>query len=121
MSLTSRFVFGHQRHHHALPVYGGPGGSERHSHLRRLPAPPQFSSARGQVDFSAGGDRAAGGRTPHRPGQHEESPFLWQLHQELHVAQDEADGGEAREGVRAAHPERVGGRPRPVPVPGAGV
>lgn len=112
---------GHQRHHHSLPVHGGPGGREHHPHLCRVPATAERGSAGYQMDLSASGHRSTGRRAPHRPGQHEESSFLWQLHQELPVAQDEADGGEAGEGLRAADLERVGGGPGALHVSGAGV
>lgn len=90
-------MFGHQRHHHPFPLHGGPGGSKYHTVLRRVPAAPQRCSTSGEMDLPAGGHRPAGGRAPHRPCQHEEGPFLWQLHKEFPLAQNEADGGEAGE------------------------
>lgn len=98
-SLFLRFVFGRQRHNHPFPLHGGPGGSKHHTNLCCVPATPQCCSARGEMDLPAGGHRPARGRTPHRPRQHEEGPFLWQLHKEFLMAQNEADGGEAGEGL----------------------
>lgn len=116
-----RCVFGRQCHHHPYTLHGGPGGSEHHAHLRRVPATTQRRPASGEVELPAGGDGATRGWAPHRPRQHEEGTLLRQLHQEFPGAQNEADGGEAGEGVWPAHPERVPGGPGPLLVPGARV
>lgn len=116
-----RFVFGHQCHHHSIPLHCGPGGSEHHSVLRRVPATPKCRFTGGEMDLPTSGHRPAGGWTPNCPRQHEEGPFLWQLHQELPVAQTEADGGEAGEDLWPSHLECGGGGPGALHVPGAGV
>lgn len=92
-------MFGCQCHHHPFALHGGPGGPEHHAHMCCVPATAQRRPASGEMELPAGGDRATRGRAPHRPRQHEEGPLLRQLHQEFPGAQNEADSGEAGEGV----------------------
>lgn len=73
------------------------------------------------MDLLAGKRGSTRGRTPDRPGQHAESSFLWELHQEFPLAKVQVDGGEAGEDIRAVRPEGVRGRQRTLHVPGAGV
>lgn len=102
-----RFMFGHQRHHHPLSIYGSPGGSEYYTVLCGVPAAQKRCSTSRQMDLPTCWGRASWGWAPHRSGQHAEGPFLWQLHQKFFLAQDEADSGEAREDFWLAHPECI--------------